>query len=203
MTHLYVPPSSDSVAHSSTINLVNLLMRNTDRRVTVLQVGGKVDPDPEVYVVTRVDWRDKDLNKPILPQLPRVLSMLETLRGSRGVPKEIHLDSTDGVVCYIPTGIRMSQLPSSAKASVQFIMSVVNQTVSHFDSTRSEVEDWFWRTARKRGFNPEIVERIARREKHYDSPSHEHRFSKVIEDYFSLRFKVYRAESCLKLEGAY
>ncbi len=162
-----------------------------------------MDPDPEVYVVTRVDWRDKDLNRPILPQLPKVLSMLETLRGSRGVPKEIHLDSTDGVVCYIPTGIRMSQLPRSAKASVQFIMSVVNQTVSHFDSTRSEVEDWFWRTARKRGFNPEIVERIARREKHYDSPSHEHRFSKVIEDYFSLRFKVYRAESCLKLEGAY
>ena len=97
MTHLYVPPSSSDVVASSTINLVNLLMRNTNRRVTVLQVGGKVDPDPEVYVVIRVDWRDKDLNRPILPQLPRVLSMLETLRGSRGVPKEVYLDSTDGV----------------------------------------------------------------------------------------------------------
>ncbi len=79
---MWVQKIKPNVPRSSMINLVNLLLRETSHRITVLE---RVDgPDPEIYVVTRVNWRDPDINKPILSQLPRILSLLETLRGNKG-----------------------------------------------------------------------------------------------------------------------
>ncbi|MCK5389717.1 MAG: hypothetical protein KAJ36_04465, partial [Candidatus Thorarchaeota archaeon] len=92
---MWIQKTPPNVPRSSMINLVNLLLRETDHRITVLE---RTDgPDPEIYVVTRVNWRDPDINKPILSQLPRILSLLETLRGSKGVPREVYLESTEGI----------------------------------------------------------------------------------------------------------
>ena len=199
-TPIAVSPMAPSVPHNSAINLVNLLMRETEHRVTVLRLHGDSEPDPEIYIVTRVKWRSEDVTKPILSQLPGVLSLLETLRGSKGVPKEIYLDSTEGVVCFIPTGVRASGVPMDPKAAVIFLKTILEETVKHFNATRMEVEEWFWKTARREGFSPEIAERVARRETGYDSFSHQREFNQLLQSYFSMRFRVYRAESCLRLE---
>jgi hypothetical protein len=128
------------VAKNTVINLVNLLLRETSHRVTVLETCA--GPDPEIYVVTRADWRNPDYKKLVLPQLPRLLSLLETLRGTEGVPQEIHLDSTEGIAVYLPTGIRVSQLPDKPKEAVQFLTDLIESSVSHMYSTRREVEAW-------------------------------------------------------------
>jgi hypothetical protein len=187
------------VARSSVINLVNLLLRETSHRVTVLQKGG--GPDPEVFVVTRVNWRNNDLSYPFLPQLPRLLSLLETLRGSKGVPQEIYLDSNEGVAVYLPTSIRVSDLPKDSKASVRSLISLVEESVDHLYSTMREVEDWFWRAARKKGFSPDIVEKMARGERHYKSGGLMQRFNGLLRKYFSIRFRIHRSESCLHVEA--
>ncbi|MHA1740988.1 MAG: hypothetical protein ACTSVD_02725 [Candidatus Thorarchaeota archaeon] len=183
----------------SLLNLVNLLLRDTSHRLTTLQRGG--GPDPEVYVVTRVDWRGANPASPVLVRLPRLLSILEALRGTRGVPSEIYLDSTDGIIVYLPTGIRVSELSNGTKSGVKQLVGLVEDTVNHLYSTVIEVEEWFWKAARQRGFSPEIVERIGRCEPHYDSPSHRLRFEELLHSYFSIRFRVYRAEGCLRVEG--
>jgi len=75
---MLVSKTPPNVPRSSMINLVNLLLRETSHRITVLE---RTDgPDPQIFVVTRVTWRDPDINKPVLSQLPRILSLLETLR---------------------------------------------------------------------------------------------------------------------------
>jgi hypothetical protein len=134
--------------------------------------------------------------------LPRILSLLETLRGSKGVPTEIDLNSTAGVVAYIPTGVRVSTIPDTAKQAMEFLISTVESTVEHCISTMREVEEWFWRAARQKGFSPEIVERMARSDKHFDSREHLERYYYLLNRYFSIRFRIHTAESCLRVEGA-
>jgi len=198
VSEVWVPRTPSTVPCSSLINLTNLLLRETSHRVATLQ---RCDgPDPEIFVVSRIDWHDKDSKKPLLSQLPRVLSLLETLRGTRGVPREIHLDNNDGIVTYLPTGINVSGLPKNSRDAVMFLTALVEDTVAHMLSTMKEVEDWFWVAARRKGFSPNIVERMTLKEQHYDSPAHLQRFNEVIERYFSIRFRIHRSESVLHLE---
>jgi hypothetical protein len=195
----WVPPTPPNIPRSSMINLVNLLLRESAHRITVLERAR--GPDPELYVVTRVDWRSTDSERPMLPQLPRLLSLLETLRGTKGVPREVKLDSTEGVAVYLPTGIRVSELPKDPKKSVQELMSIIEDSISHLLSTMREVEKWFWKAARKNGFSPAIVERMARKETGFSSPDLMMRFQRMLHKYFSLKFRIYRAEARLRVEA--
>lgn len=196
---IWVPRAPPTVAGGSVINLVNLLVRETPHRVTVLQTD--LADDPMIFVVTRVDWRDPDLARPFLAQLPRLLSLLESLRGTKGVPQEIYLNSNEGVAVYLPTNIKASQLPKDAKASVRMLMVSVEESVEHLYSTMREVEDWFWKAARRKGFSPEIVEKMARGERYYNSDGLMLRFNFLLRKYFSIRFRIHRSESCLHVEG--
>ena len=183
---------------SSMINLVNLLLRESVHRITVLERAR--EPDPELYVVTRVDWRNSDIDKPVLPQLPKILSLLETLRGTRGVPQEVKLDSTEGVTVYLPAGIRVSKLPQDPKKAVQELMTTIEESLEHLLSTMREVEKWFWKAARQHGFSPAIVGRMARREPGFSSPELMMRFQRVLHNYFSLKFRIHQAEARLRVE---
>ncbi|MFW9835402.1 MAG: hypothetical protein ACFFEK_15485 [Candidatus Thorarchaeota archaeon] len=195
---MWVSTTPPNIPRSSMINLVNLLLRETAHRITVLQRAA--GPDPELYVVTRVDWRNPDIDKPILPQLPKILSLLETLRGTKGVPREVKLDSTEGVAVYLPTGIRVSKLPQDPKKAVQELMTIIEESLKYLLSTMREVEKWFWKAARQRGFSPAIVERMARKEPGFSSPELMMRFQRVLHKYFSLKFRIYRAEARLRVE---
>jgi hypothetical protein len=194
----WIAPTPLNIPRSSMINLVNLLLRESAHRITVLERAR--GPDPELYVVTRVDWREPDLEKPLLPQLPRLLSLLETLRGTKGVPREVRLDSAEGVAVYLATGVRVSELPKDPKNSVHELMSIIEDSLSHLLSTMREVEKWFWRIARKAGFSPAIVERMARKETGFSSPELMARFQRLLHKYFSLKFRIYRAEARLRVE---
>lgn len=190
--------SAACIPQWSMINLVNLLLRETPHRVSVLE---RCDgPDPQIFVVTRVEWRDPDISKPFLSQLPRLLSLLETLRGSKGVPQEVHLDSAEGVAVHLPSGVRASELPGEPKKAVHLLMSIVETSLENLHSTMSDVESWFWKAARQKGFSPEIVEKMGKKEAHYDSVDLMWRFQRLLQKYFSLRFTIHRSESCLRLE---
>ena len=195
---MWVSTTPPNIPGSSMINLVNLLLRESAHRITILQRAR--GPDPELYVVTRVDWRDPDLNKPVLPQLPKILSLLETLRGTRGVPREVKLDSSEGVAVYLPTGIRVSKLPQDPKKAVKVLMDIIEESLAHLLSTMREVEKWFWKAARQRGFSPAIVERMALKESGFSSPELMMRFQRVLHKYFSLKFRIYSAEARLRVE---
>ncbi|MFW9926103.1 MAG: hypothetical protein ACFFDM_04970 [Candidatus Thorarchaeota archaeon] len=199
--HTRVATTPPNVPRSSMINLVNLLLRETSHRITVLERAR--GPDPELYVVTRVDWRNPDLEKPMLPQLPRLLSLLETLRGTKGVPREVNLNSTTGVAVYLPTSVRVSKLPQDPKTAVEELMTIIEESLTHLLSTMKEVERWFWKAARQKGFSPEIVERMAREERGYSSREHQMRFQRILHSYFSLKFRIYRAEARLRVEEEY
>ncbi|TFG34590.1 hypothetical protein EU527_02480 [Candidatus Thorarchaeota archaeon] len=195
---MWVQKTPTSVPGSSMLNLVNLLLRETSHRVTVLE---RTDgPDPEIFVVTRVAWRDSNPTRPILPQLPRILSLLETLRGSRGVPREVYLDSTEGIAIYLPSGMRVSELPKDPKKTVRLLMSIVEDSLDHLYSTMNEVETWFWKAARQKGFSPEIVEKMGNNEDHFDSKELMWRFHRILRKYFSIRFTIHRSESFLRVE---
>ncbi len=196
---MWVPTTPANIPRSSMINLVNLLLRESAHRITVLERAR--GPDPELYVVTRVDWRDPDLEKPVLPQLPRILSLLETLRGTKGVPREVKLDSTEGIAVYLPTGIRVSHLPQDPKKAVQDLMTIIEESLEHLLSTMREVERWFWKGARQKGFSPIIVERMARKESGFSSRELMMRFQRVLHVYFSLKFRIYKAEARLRVEA--
>ncbi len=195
---MWVKKTPPNIPRSSMINLVNLLLRETDHRITVLE---RTDgPDPEIYVITRVNWRSPDINKPILSQLPRILSLLETLRGSKGVPREVYLDSTEGIAVYLPTGMTVSELPDAPKKTVQLLMTIVEDSLEHLFSTMAEVEVWFWKAARKKGFSPEIVEKMGNKEPHFDSKELMWRYQRILRKYFSLRFTIVRSEDLLRVE---
>lgn len=195
---ILVQKTPANIPGNSMLNLVNLLLRETSHRVTVLE---RTDgPNPEIFVVTRVAWRDPDPNKPILSQLPRILSLLETLRGSKGVPREVYLDSTEGIAVYLPSGMRVSELPNDPKKTVRLLMSTVEDSLDHLYSTMNEVETWFWRAARQKGFSPDIVEKMGNNEQHYDSQELMWRFHRILRKYFSIRFTIHRSESCLRVE---
>ena len=197
-SHVWVTTTPPNVPRSSMINLVNLLLRETAHRVTVLERAR--GPDPELYVVTRVDWRHPDLERPMLPRLPRLLSLLETLRGTKGVPREVRLNSAEGVTVYLSTGTRVSSLPKDPKTAVQELMEIIEESLEHLLSTMKEVEKWFWRAARQKGFSPEIVERMAREETGYNSRELMMRFQRVLHKFFSLKFRIYQAEERLRVE---
>ena len=195
---MWVKKTPPNVPRSSMINLVNLLLRETSHRITVLE---RTDgPDPEIYVVTRVNWRSSDVTKPVLPQLPRILSLLETLRGSKGVPREVYLDSTEGIAVYLPTGMKISELPDEPKKTVQLLMTIVEDSLEHLFSTMAEVEVWFWKAARQKGFSPEIVEKMGNKEPHFDSSELMWRYQRILRKYFSLRFTIVRSEDLLRVE---
>jgi len=195
---MWVQKTPPNIPRSSMINLVNLLLRETSHRITVLE---RTDgPDPEIYVITRVNWRSSDVTKPILPQLPRILSLLETLRGSKGVPREVYLDSTEGIAVYLPTGMKVSELPDDPKKTVQLLMTIVEDSLEHLFSTMTEVEVWFWKAARQKGFSPEIVEKMGNKDPHFDSNELMWRYQRILRKYFSLRFTIVRSEDLLRVE---
>ena len=195
---MWIQKTPPNVPRSSMINLVNLLLRETSHRITVLE---RVDgPDPEIYVVTRVNWRDPDFNRPILSQLPRILSLLETLRGNKGVPREVYLDSTEGIAVYLPTSLKVSELPDDPKQTVQLLMTIIEDSLEHLFSTMTEVEAWFWKAARQKGFSPEIVEKMGNKDPHFDSSELMWRYQRILRKYFSLRFTIHRSEDLLRVE---
>ncbi len=195
---MWVKKTPPNIPRSSMINLVNLLLRETSHRITVLE---RVDgPDPEIYVVTRVNWRDPDFNRPILSQLPRILSLLETLRGNKGVPREVYLDSTEGIAVYLPTSLKVSELPDDPKQTVQLLMTIIEDSLEHLFSTMTEVEAWFWKAARQKGFSPEIVEKMGNKDPHFDSSELMWRYQRILRKYFSLRFTIHRSEDLLRVE---
>ena len=184
----------------NSISLVNLILRHTPTRITVIQVAEQ-EPDPELFVLTTVNWRD--MTRPILPQLPRILSFLETMRGTRGVPSKVYLDSDEGLQLYIPTGTRASEIPPTAREAVQTLRDLIESTCEFVFSTAREVEDTFWNIAMKRGFSPEIVERMAVNAKGFESSANVQRFQDLLQRYFSIRFRIHTAESMLQLEEAH
>jgi len=195
---MLVSKTPPNIPRSSMINLVNLLLRETSHRITVLE---RTDgPDPQIFVVTRVNWRDPDINKPVLSQLPRILSLLETLRGSKGVPREVQLDSTEGIAVYLPSGMKVSELPDDPKKTVRLLMTIVDDSLEHLFSTMTEVETWFWKVARQKGFSPEIVEKMGNKELHFDSAELMWRYQRILRKYFSLRFTIHRSEDLLRVE---
>jgi hypothetical protein len=196
---IHVPRVPLNHEGSTIINLANLLLRETYHRITILQKDK--NKNPELYVVTRIEWRDRDTKKPLLSQYPRLLSLLETLRGTDGVPTEIYLDSTDGLVVFFPTEVRLSNLPQDSKKCITFLMVLVEYTVTDRLQTMIEVEKWFWRSARRMGFSPLIVERMARGETFYNSKTHLMRYNDLLHRYFSVRFIISRNEPLMRLEN--
>ncbi len=195
-----IPDIPRRMSWISLVNLVNLQLRGMDHKITVLDIDAEKELDPEFHVVTKIEWRDRDISKPILPQLPRILSLLETLRSSRGVPREIYLDSFEGVPVYLPMGLRVSDMPESPSEAVDLLIKRLVSTLVHHLSTMQEIETWFWNAARRKGFGEAIVERMGRKEKFYDSQALLLRFYNLLYSYFSIRFRIHRAESCIRLE---
>jgi len=185
------------VPNREAIALINLLLRKEPTRLTVIQLG-QIDPNPELFVVTRVDWRKPTL--PLLVQLPTILSYLETMRGTRGVPERIHLEGGDGVELFIPTKIRAIQIPRMPREAYEFLSNLVNDTVSFIHNTAREVEETFWSIARKRGFSPEIVAKIEESTPGFSSPEYRDRFTTILEAYFSTRFRIHSAEAVIHVE---
>ncbi len=136
----------------------------------------------------------------MLPQLPKLLSILDTLRGNRGVPTEVYLDSSEGLAVYLPTGHLLSDIPAEPKNAVEFLKSALNDTKEHFFSTIYDVERHFWLEARTKGFNRDVVERIARRERGFDTASQRESFHELLRGYFSTRFRIHTSEWCLRVE---
>ncbi len=193
-------PVSESDAQSR-IRLANLLLRDSEGSIDIVKMANdSPNADHELYVKARIHWRPEGSTEPILPLMPRLLAIIESLRGCQGVPSEIQLDSYEGVATYIPTGRTISSIPPSPRDAVLYLRSLIQSTLEEFKATVKEVEDHFWRIARQRGFSPEIVHRMVRNERGYDSPAFRQRFEQIMQSYFSVKFRVYRAESTLRWE---
>ena len=187
---VFTPRVLKTVERSTILNLVNLILRDTNHRITVLQTRREaIDMDPEVYVVTRMEWRCQDTSEPLVLQLPRLLSILETLRGMESVPSEIHLDSTDGFTTYLTTEEKVSELPKDSKKCVEYLVELVEHVLVRTYITIRDVERWFWISARKKGFSRRIVKKLPEGR---NPDRHMHRFYKIMENYFSIRFNINR-----------
>lgn len=192
--------TSARIPNASAISLVNLLNRHTPVRIKVVQLG-EVDPDPQLFVVTRVDWRD--LERPIMSQLPKVLAYLETMRGTRGVPDKVYLDSAEGLQLYIPSGKTASEIPNTPRVAVKFLRDLAEDTIRFIEETSKAVEDTFWRIAMKKGYSPEIIDNLETHANGFDSPARIAnllRFRELMEKFYSLRFRIHSAEMMLHLE---
>ncbi len=193
-------PMSQSDALSR-IQLANLLLRGSDGKIDIVRMANdNPHTDYELYVKARIHWRPEGSTEPILPLMPRLLAIVESLRGCQGVPSEIQLDSHEGVAAYIPTGKTISSIPLASKDAVLYLRSLVQSTLEDFRQTVRDVEDYFWSIARRKGFSPEIVRRMARNESGYTSPALRRRFEQLMQSYFSVKFRIYRAESTLRWE---
>lgn len=187
-------------AQRSSVTWVNLLLRKTTTQFKFVELG-EIDPDPMLYIVTRVDWRD--INRPTLSQLPRVLSYLETMRGTKGVPDKVYLDSTEGLQMNIPSGSRASEIPSNTREAVTYLKDLADDVIGFVMATSKEVEKAFWKIAMKRGFSPEIVDRLEGKEEGFDSAAritNLQRYTDIMERFFSIRFRIHSAEKMLHLE---
>jgi hypothetical protein len=191
-------PKPSHAGPSKVLNLTNLLMRDTPHRVTTIEVD-RHESDPELYLVTRVDWRES--TQEILPKLPRLLSILEVLRGTEGVPTEVYLDGTEGLTIYINMNIRISHIPNTPSDAISFLSDMTETTLDFYNSTVDEVEQQFWRIARKKGFSPSLVTKMAKREEGFTSPTPIKGFHMLLRAYFSLRFRIHTSENCLRVEG--
>lgn len=187
-----------STPRASVINLANLLQRNSPNRLAIVSTA-LPEMDPELYVVTKTEW--KNPQEPILLQLPRLLSNLEALRGTRGVPSEVYLDSNDGMALYLPTGIYISDIPMDPKNAVMFLQAIIEDTITFYRSTVEDVESHFWRFARREGFSKAIVEKISKKEDGFRSRATLSRFHSIMREYFSIKFRIHTSESCLRVEG--
>ncbi len=183
--------------HRNLIGLANLLMRKENAQLTVVNIG-PAEPNPELFVVTTITWRREGEGQ--MTNLPRLLSVLETMRGTRGVPNKVYLDTSDGVSLYIPTEKKTSDIPTEPKEAVKFLRDLCTNTLQFVEVTSKEVESTFWKIARKKGFSPEIVTRMEESVQGFDSPSNMYRYRRLMERFFSIRFRVQRAESVLHLE---
>ncbi|TFF84666.1 hypothetical protein EU524_00590 [Candidatus Thorarchaeota archaeon] len=192
--------AAHSIPRASVINLANLLQRDTPNRLAIVSTAVP-EMDPELYVVTRTEWRNP--GEPLLHQLPRLLSNLEALRGTRGVPSEVYLDSTDGIALYLPTGVYVSDIPMDPKSAVLFLKDIIKDTIHFYVTTVKDVEAHFWRFARREGFSKTIVEKIGRKEPGFRSRATLSRFHSVMKQYFSIKFRIHTSESCLRVEGDY
>lgn len=179
------------------ISYMNLIMRNTSTQITVVQMG-EIDPDPELFIVTSVKWREKE--RGLYSQLPRILSYLEVMRGTRGVPDKVYLDSMDGIRLYIPSGKLASEIPREPTPAIGFLRELSNNIIDFTEDTAREVLEAFWRIAKKRGFNEDIVDALEKKELGHGSSNSLERYAEIMQKFFSLSFRLCKAESTLHLE---
>ncbi|MEM2143257.1 MAG: hypothetical protein QXQ81_08380, partial [Candidatus Thorarchaeota archaeon] len=84
--------------------------------------------------------------------------------------------------------------------AVSFLRGLLEDSVRDFLSTVDEVESYFWRAARQAGFSESIVERMARGEPGFDRADLVMQFERLLSRYFSVKFRVHRAEQKLVWE---
>ncbi len=191
---------SDTSPAQNLIRLVNFSRRNGKERLALIRLPGYVELDPEIYLITRVTWRSEDFESPILPYLPRLLAIIESARGSNAVPTEVNLESLEGVMVHIPTGVRLSDIPEDRGRSISFLVRLMQDTAQFFYETVDEVVAYFWKAARQRGFSRRIVERMGRKEQGFTSPFQLKQFEELLHAYFSVKFMVQKSESKLRWE---
>jgi hypothetical protein len=179
------------------LGLLNLQLRKKPYKISVVKVGE--DPrDPPIYVIMQVLWRDS--NRGLLSQLPRVLSYLEVMRGTGGVPSKVSLEGTDGFQLYIRTDHYVSDIPPETRKAVQFLWDEIQYHVTFTNETSKEVEEVFWNIARKNGFSPAIVDKMEEQTKGFGSAANLERYQILLQRYFSLKFRIHTAESILHVE---
>ena len=178
------------------INLINLVLRAKPYQIAVVKT--EETQDHEIYAKTRIEWKEK--SKSLLSQLPTLLSYLEAGRATMSTPSEINLESDEGMVVYIPTGLRISSMPETPKHAVSFLTKIAQDALEHYYTTAKIVEQVFWKAAMQKFLSPDIVERIAREETGYGS-SHRRRFHELMRQYFSVKFTVHTAENVLRVEA--
>ena len=203
-----VSPIPGTISCASVLNLVNFYMKDMPHRVDVLQRGLEtIDDDPCIYVVTKIKWRDMNEERPLLVQIPLLLSFLETLRGTNSVPTEIHLDTCDGFIAYLQTRKRISTLPKQLKECVKLLFSMTEYYVAKTYADAWDVYSWFWRATKRKGYNQRMIsDYISQMQQSTDAPhvrkakNHIRRFNEIMNEYFSIRFKINRSDSMIMLE---
>ncbi len=179
------------------LSLTNLLMRNEPHRITTVTIG-EDSRDPPLYVTTSIQWRQDE--RGTYSQLPRLLSYLEVMRGTKGVPMKIPLNKGESMTLYIPTGKYTSDIPMDRKEALHYLRDLIRKATSFTHETAKEVENIFWDIARKRGFSPDIVDRIEKGSEGFSSSANLSRFMGLVERYFSIKFRIHSAESVLHVE---
>jgi hypothetical protein len=203
-----VSPIPKTISCASVLNLVNFYMKDMSHRVDVLQRGLEtIDNDPFIYVVTKIKWRDINDERPLLVQIPLLLSFLETLRGTDSVPMEIHLGTCDGFIAYLQTRKRVSALPQKLKECVKLLFNMTEYYVTKTYADAWVVYSWFWRATKRKGYNQRMIaDYISQAQQSTEAPhvrkakNHVRRFKEIMNEYFSIRFKINSSDSMIMLE---